>query len=381
MHPPSPRAARALRLPLFAAALFAALPALVPAPPAAAADRRELAWESAVRERGLDPTVLANPLAITPEMRDVARLVAGGGDGAEQLQRLQAYLFDQESFPFTYDARATLTAAEAFAQRRGNCVAFTNLFIALGRTLGVPLRAALITTGDSEVDEGLVVVNNHLVAVHRLLDRTMVYDFSTSRGRAPVGLDVLDDLWLTAIFLNNLGVEALRAGDYPTAAGRLETAIRLVPEFIGPYGNLGVARRLQGDTDGAFEIYRRALDLDPHSPAVLANLARLYQALGREDEAVEALQAADLDAAPAHVLVARGNIELSRGRPKEAMRLYKRARRADPKLATPWVAIARLELQQGRPAAARRALAKALGLDPEHAAARRLYASLLDGGG
>jgi Flp pilus assembly protein TadD len=310
-------------------------------------------------------------------MRETARRAAGGGEPAEKLERLQQYLFDEDSFPFVYDARATLTAAQAFAERRGNCVSFTNLFIALGRSLGVPLKGALIYLGESEVDDGLVVVNNHLVAVDRRPEKLVVYDFSSTRGRPPVGVEVIDDLWLTAIYLNNLGVEALRAGDLAAAAERLGAAIRLAPEFTAPYGNLGVARRLLGDRAGAFEAYSQALAVAPRSPAILANLARLYQDLGREDEAREALLAADLGGASAYLLVARGNLELARGRREEAMRLYKRARRTDPDLPEPWVAIARLELQRGRPAAARRALAMALGLDPDHAGARRLYRSLV----
>lgn len=362
------------------ALIAATLLALIPCAAAAARPSRsaEEAWATEVRRRGLDPAALANPVAVSEAMREAARAIAGAGTQADQLVRLQRYLFDKTAFPFRYDDRATLTAAEAFAERRGNCVAFTNLFIALGRSLGVPLSAGLLYLAESEVDEGLVVVNNHLVAVHRRQGTLTLYDFAVSGKRSPGRFEVIDDLWLTAVYLNNLGVDALRAGDFDLAATRLEAAIRLAPEFIAPYANLGVVRRQLGDHDGAFEVYREVLAVDPRSPTVLANLARLYQDLGREEEARQALAAADLGGAPAHVLIARGNLELAQGNLKEALHLYKRARRLVPDVPEPWLAIGRLELQRGRPAAARRALERALALAPDDPAAQRLGAALAE---
>jgi len=126
------------------------------------------------------------------------------------------------------------------------------------------------------------------------------------------------------------------------------------------------------DPEGAFDAYRRALEIDPGNPTILNNLANLYRSLGREEEAAAALKAADLSGATPFVLVARGDLELAQGKSRKALRLYRRAHRMAPDLPEPLLAIARLELRRHRPRAARRALDRALARDPENAAAKRL---------
>jgi tetratricopeptide (TPR) repeat protein len=149
-------------------------------------------------------------------------------------------------------------------------------------------------------------------------------------------------------------------------------AIHLAPAFTALYGNLGVARRMGGDPDGALDAYRRALEIDAGNPTILNNLANLYHSLGREEEARAALKAADLSAATPFVLIARGDLELAQGNVKKALRLYRRAHRAAPNLPEPLVAIARVELERGRSRVARKALDAALERDPENARAKRL---------
>lgn len=336
----------------------------------------EKVWAEQVRERGLDPSRVVNPVAVTEEMRQTAREVAGRQDPREQLRALQRYLFDPEQFPFDYETRGTYTAAEAFEHRRGNCVSFTNLFIALGRSVGVPLQAALIRRGNAEVEGNLVVVNTHMVAVYSDNDGSTLYDFARSRRDEILGLFLMDDLWISAIYHNNRGVEALRKERYEVASDHLTLSIRLAPEFTAAYGNLGVARRKQGRVEEALEIYNQALAVYDRDPTILNNLASLYQALGREQEARAALEAAKLKDATPFVLITRGNLELAQGNVRKALKLYRRARRSGPDLAEPHLAIARLELQQGREKAARRALENALEIEPDNEQARELEARL-----
>src|SRR5262245_40652312 len=90
-------------------------------------------WTKTLAKRGIDPRLVEDPIGITPEIKAAAASIAGSGGGTvERLNRLQAGLFDPR-FTFTYDAGATETAAEALASGRGDCVAFTNLFIAMAR--------------------------------------------------------------------------------------------------------------------------------------------------------------------------------------------------------------------------------------------------------
>ncbi len=322
-------------------------------------------WERELRSRGVDPAQVPNPLAFTADMRAEAMRLVGPGDDADRLRRLQDALFDEKRFAFAYEVKTTLTAAEAYYRREGNCLSFTNLFVALGRSLGIRVQTGLVTRlRGSEREDDLIVVNTHVVALFTQAGGTIYFDFDRTRRRQPTAVRPLDDLWVTALYLNNRGADELRLR-HPEAAARLfADAVKLAPDFSAAWGNLGVARRRLGDIAGAFTAYSEALRGDPNNPTVLSNLALLYTSLGRTFEAEAALAAARLSAASPHLLIVRGDVELARGKVMEARRLYLRARRLDPRLADAWVALARAELAAGRPARARRLATKALQLDP-----------------
>jgi Flp pilus assembly protein TadD len=344
-------------------------------------ERVQQNWEHEVERHGVDPTGLINPIRYTAEMRDAARRAAGAGSTLDKLRALQAHLFNDETFPYDYGSRMTLTAVQAFEARRGNCVSFTNLFIALSRALGVPVRAALLTHGgDVERDGELVVVNNHIVAVYEHMGGATVFDFNRSTDRQNVGLRVIDDAWITAIYLNNRGAEELLEGRPESALRYLETTIRLAPDFAAAYGNLGIVRRRLDDDGGAYEAYRKALEIDENCPSVLTNLAALYQAQGRDAEAQAALRAADRRGATPYALVIRGDFAAADGDYREAKRLYRQAARLSRDLPGPYLAIARVELLREKPDRARRALHRVLEIDPGHATARKMLEELETGG-
>lgn len=332
-------------------------------------------WEAEVRARGVDPREVGNPLLVTVGMQEFASRVAGIGTPTERLDRLQRALFDSQAFPFSYENRGNFTAAEAFYRRQGNCLSFTNLFVALGRSLGIPITTALVTrVRGSEREGDLIVVNTHVIAVLSHAGGVNVYDFERSRNEQVRTFVPLDDLWITALYLNNRGAEELRAGRPEAALRFFQNAVKLVPAFAGAWGNLGVARRRLGDRDGAMAAYAEALRLEPGNPTVLTNLAALYRSLNREAEAQAALAAANMDLASPHVLLVRGDLELARGRLEEARRLFRTARRRQPSLPEAWVGLARVELARDRPERARRYLAKALALDPTNPQALALQA-------
>lgn len=340
------------------------LPACATAPPSLTfLDQAQ--WEAQLRARGVDPMTVPNPLAYSPEMRAEALRFAGPGDEIDRLRRLQDALFDAQRFPFAYDVKTTLTAAEAYYRREGNCLSFTNLFLAMGRSLGIAVQGGLITRlRGSEREDDLILVNTHVVAMITHGGGTTYFDFDHTRRQQPTVVRPLDDLWMTALYLNNRGADHLRLRHPEVAARLFENAVKLAPEFGAAWGNLGVARRRLGDVPGALAAYAEALRGDPTNPTVLSNLAFLYISLGRTTEADAALAAAKFSAASPHLLLVRGDVDLARGRVLEARRLYLRAARLEPRLAEAWLALARAELAAGRPARARRLVAKAQRIDP-----------------
>jgi len=333
-------------------------------------------WNKFVASKGLNPDEVPNPVAVTDELKKAAASFAGAGTDREKLSRIQKALFDDRNFTFTYDAGSTYGASEAYSKRRGNCVAFTNLFIALGRSLRIPLQAGFLKRSTSERDGNLILVSSHLVAVYKHVAGVTVFDFYRSREGPTENVLTIDDSWLVAIYLSNLGVEALRCGEPAAAARDFEAAVKLAPDFEPSWGNLGVARRRLRDDAGALEAYRHALELAPHDPNVLTNLASLYEANGKSREASAALAAADLSEASSYTLVVRGDLELAGGKVDRAVSLYRKAHRMSPADPIPLLSMARAEQARGRAAAAREALAKVLKIVPENTEAKKLLEGL-----
>ncbi|MFI5143573.1 MAG: tetratricopeptide repeat protein [Thermoanaerobaculales bacterium] len=334
-------------------------------------------WAEEVHKRGVDLADVPDPLAITIPMRETALAFAGQGEPLTRLQHLQRSLFDEKTFPFHYDSRGTFTAAEAFHRREGNCLSFTNLFVALGRSLGIPVTTALVRrTQGGERDGDLIIINNHVVGALLVGTIWEYFDFDRIKERLISKPEPLDDMWISALFLNNRGADELRLSHPDIALRYFLDATKLAPTFAPAWGNVGVARRRLGDTAGAFEAYREALAVRADDPTILGNLAALYSSLGRAAEAEMALKTVKLSAATPHVLIVRGDLELTQGHTSAAIRLYKRAHRLGPKLADPWVALARAELARARPGAARADLNRALHLDPTDPDAEELLAKL-----
>ena len=338
-------------------------------------------WTKALVRRGIDPAQVENPIAVTPEIKAAANSFSGGGGGTvDQLKRMQSALFDTTRFTFDYDAGLTETAAEALASGRGNCVAFTNLFIAMARSRGLRVKAGYIQPrGTSEKRGDLIYLNTHVVAIYPLHDRYVVFDFYRTREDPSRSIRLLDDFELAALYVNNHAVYALSAGDYALAEARLIAVLKLAPGFAAAEGNLGVLLRRRGDIPGALDAYRRALALAPRDPSILGNLAALYTGLGREREARAALTLADLSLATPYTILARGDLEAADGRVEEALRYYRRAARLDATLPDPQVSIARLLRAAGRFVEARRAAERAVRLDPDNGEAKTILAELGDG--
>jgi Flp pilus assembly protein TadD len=340
-------------------------------------------WSTALRKRGIDPGLVENPIAITPEIRAVAEELSGRGGGTvDALKRIQSALFDATRFTFEYDSGSTTTAAEALASGRGNCVSFTNLFIAMARSRGLRVQAGYIQPRPPGERRGdLVYIMTHVVAVYPLNDRYVVFDFYKSREDSSRKIRLLDDYELAALYVNNLAVQALSASDYALAEARVTAVLKLAPDFAPAYGNLGVILRRRGDIPGAIDAYRRALALEPRDPAILGNLALLYRGLGREREAKAALSLADLRLATPYTILARGDLEAADGRIEDALRYYRRAARIDPTIPEPHLSIARLTRSAGRLDEARREAERALKLDPENREAKEMLADLSQGAG
>jgi Flp pilus assembly protein TadD len=333
-------------------------------------DRSE--WAREVARRGVAVDAAVFPFGTTPAMEQWVDEALGSrvsDGGFRQLTVLQQELFSPE-FGFSYDTDLTLTAAEAFASRRGNCLSFTSMFVAMARSAGIP--AFLMTVRrEPEVDRvgDLVVVNRHVVAGYRGgSSEVHIFDFYVTTTGPYIQQRTIDDVMATAMYHTNLGGDAIRRGELEAAARHLGIATALAPDWAPGWVNLGVAHYRQGDIESAFADYQRALEAEPGNPSALGNMACIYRDQGRDHEAEVALRAAAQQTTNPFTLIAMADAEMARGRWGPAGRYLRKARwwyGDEPEV---YLAMARLAERRGRPAEAQRHLRRAAELERRHAA-------------
>lgn len=328
------------------------------------------AWRAAVVELGLDPDVVVYPFQINQEMKEWADEKIRGSAGlapSTRLEILQRAFFAQGEFEFEYDQARTLNAQEAFVARHGNCMSFTSLFIALSRSLDMPTFLLSVKRQPEVIrDEGLVVVNRHVVAGFRAPNKVYIYDFYVTDTSPYISQRVIDDVEASAIYHTNIGGYAIRIDDLDEAERNLELAIILAPRFAPAWVNLGVTRSRLGNVEGAFDAFQRALEVEAGNSSALVNLAKLYREQGRDDEADTAMRAAAEGTRNPFTLIAMADAEMTRGRFDEARQYLRRARWWYGKEAEVHLALARLARLEGEEEKAAKHLQRASELRTEN---------------
>jgi Flp pilus assembly protein TadD len=315
-------------------------------------------WVRGIEAAGLSPKQVVDPFETTPEMaawvEDVLAHV-GRRDDVARLTAIQDALF-ADDFGFQYEVDLTLTAAQAFARRRGNCMSFTVLFASLARIAGVDVfLASVMRDPDVDREADLVVLNRHVVAAYSSAPGTLrIFDFYIRDSGPRIRRRVIDDVTATAMYHSNLGGDAIRSGRLDQARDHLDIATSLAPDWAPAWINLGVVRNRLGDAVGAMDAYRRALEADPLNASALSNMAAVYRTQGLDREADTALRAAAHQTTNPFTLIALADAEMLRGRYGAAGRWLRKAKTWYPQEPEVFLALARLATQRGRPERAAR---------------------------
>ena len=264
------------------ASMVAACAAQSPRPPALPA----LAGQTA-------PTIAnVDLLATTPEMREFTeRHTRSGGAESSSAWRLAYAALDPYLLDFDYDPMVTLPADEAFRARRGNCLTFSSLFVALARSAGLEAwyQEVRLPPVWSAVNETLLV-SKHVNAVVQEDGNKYVIDVSRRKPEPNEQARRLSDREATAQYYNNLGVDALVEADLALAYAYFAKALETQPDLAYLWSNLGVTLRRNGQTADAILAYRAALEIDPEHVVSLNNLHALYTEEGELAAAAELAQ-------------------------------------------------------------------------------------------
>lgn len=328
----------------------------------------DAALHEAIRQRGLDPEAILAPMRLSREMRAWAhdRVPTGLSKNDKIVRLLEAILRD-DGLGLDYRAGFTGTAEEVFEARAGNCLGFTQLFVAMGRDLGVDvyyLAVDRLTNYRRESD--LIIVSDHVTAAfdegtkRRILEFTLGPNFDYRTARA------VDDLAALGLYYSNRGAELVQERRHREAVTQLEVALKLAPDLAQAWVNLGVARRRLGDFAGAEAEYRRAIEVDPDQLSAYHNLVGLYLLLERQDPVGEILGILDRRSnRNPFVFLLLGDLSLESERLEEARRFYRRSVTLGRDHAETHAAFGLWHLEAGDSVRAAKLLARAERRDPE----------------
>ncbi|HEX5046801.1 MAG TPA: tetratricopeptide repeat protein [Gammaproteobacteria bacterium] len=229
------------------------------------------------------PIAAAQATGLDDDMRAfVAASIGSAVDPRVKLRRLLDAMRRDGLFALVYSGVETRTAQETFRERRGNCLSFTMMFVALAREAGLDVKYQLVDVPPTwSAETEVIVVRNHVNAVVKTgFDSSAVVDFNLFDAKTGYSRRDVSDDYVLGLFYSNVGAEALIDKEYELGFRHLRESARVAPRAVAAWVNLGALYSRQGASDYAEAAYLRALAIEPGNRSALNNLARLYTARG-----------------------------------------------------------------------------------------------------
>lgn len=226
-------------------------------------------------------------LAVSAEMQDFLNThVARTAGRATRLRQLASAIVNKRTFGLEYD-ETTRTASETFQARRGNCLSFSNMFVAMARGVGLDVYYQEVDTPpDWSFKDDAFVLNRHVnVLVDLGREGEHVVDFNMDDFRTSYDRRRISDARALAHYHNNIAVERMQAGDTASALPCFRRATGRDPLFSPAWTNLGMLYRRKGHPAYAEAAYLQALKADGRDLVAMSNLASLYERVGDQERA------------------------------------------------------------------------------------------------
>lgn len=243
----------------------------------------------------LSATLLAageDPFEAPPELRTFARQHTIGQIGvAGKVGNLLKAFFappEEGGLGITYDNAYTRTPAEAWRDRKANCLTLTALFVEACKSINLEARygESLRVSRWRRVGN-TVRYERHVVAVvpAGTVGMELVADFLPEVKRGSQLIAPLEPNRVLALFYSNRAVELLAEVRPEEALKSAHHSIEVDPALGVGWNILGVVQRNQGLDGEAEKSFRKALEVDPLDGAPCGNLENLLRAQGRDVEA------------------------------------------------------------------------------------------------
>ena len=320
------------------------------------------------------------PFYITDEIKEYAREVAGPYYYEKgKVNALVRAIIDRKKLDVKYNEYKALNAIEVFVEGEANCIAYTNLFIGMARSVGLPVYYVDVTEVSKLKREGELVVNSgHICAGIEINGKITLIDFAEHPRIGYKFYKVIDDLEALANFINSQGV--LYSNQVDLSVEDLDsqidmklyrTAIRIKPTFAKAYNNLGIAYQRRRLYDLAIVQYKRAILLDSKLSAPYSNLGNVYYLKGDYNKAIENLKKAlKLKKNNPYTHYAIGLVYYYKKDYPDAIKHFRRSAKLNREYAEPHNLLGMVYFQQGKYEEAILEAQKALQIDPHFTQAK-----------
>ena len=225
-------------------------------------------------------------LALSPEMLSFLDThVYRRASDYVKLHQLAYAILNKGTFGLEYD-EITRTAAETFRLRQGNCLSFSNMFVAMAREVGLEVNFQEVDIPpDWTYRNDAFVLNRHVnVLVDLGLSGEQVVDFNMEDFRTSYDRDAISDTRALAHYYNNMGVERMQTGDTALALLYFRKAIVENDRRFAPaWTNLGTLYLRQGHSAYAEAAYLQAVKVNAGDYVAMSNLVNVYE-LRRDSE-------------------------------------------------------------------------------------------------
>ena len=243
--------------------------------------------------KGFDPVTVedANLLEVSPEMMAfLERYVEPQESSDSRAWNLVWATTDRNVLQFEYDPGLTLGPVETFRQRKGNCLAFSSMLVAMARQRGLDawFQEVEIPPQWNNINNTLLFSIHVNVLIQGRRDQWVV-DVSGQPAVAASKIKRISDAEVLAQYYNNMGADALTADNLPLAHAYFAKAIETGPQLAYLWSNLAVVFNRNEQIDDAKQGYLAALDMDSNNSIAANNLFMLYEREGNL-QAAEALR-------------------------------------------------------------------------------------------
>ena len=326
------------------------------------------------RARGLP---MDNPLELDADMeRDIENAVGRRDEPRERIHKLVRYLNDR-GIGFKQLQGVSLPVRRAFHERRGDCMTYAMLFIALSRHIGLETYFVHASDVRTFYEKGnALYASSHIAVGYGEDPGYLVVDFYREFNDWQLAAyRRIDDAAAVSLYYNNVAVFTMNAGRPKDAENLLTYLVAARPNLAELHNNLVVVDLRLKRFDGALEAARNGLARFPRYKPLYTNAIQAAYGVGDADLArTYETKAQEIVSSDPLFVFARGLQLYEREEFTLAAQHFERALegRKDSVVIVAW--LVRAHLSAGHHEAGHDAFARALKLAPDDSRLKELEA-------